>query len=197
MVSAEALIELRHSTPAAWVEIVERDLPAFLRDHATNERKVSGSALAMAVQHPTRPELVRALIEVAQEELEHFRQVAELLYARGETLGFEQPDPYMAAVRKAIRNPSVDGYLLDRLLLFGIIEARGQERFGMLADGLADPELRAFYGELVKSEARHAALYLRLARTYFPRAQVVDRLSALLDVEAGVLRELPLRPALH
>ena len=51
--------------------------------------------------------------------------------------------------------------------------------------------------ELSRSEARHHATYLTLARTYFDEARVEQRLDALLDREAEVMRGLPLRPALH
>ena len=191
------VIQLRHHTPKGWVAVVEHDLIAFLQDHAANERKVSHSALTLVAQHPDRHVLVDTLIDVAREELAHFRRVYDLLAARGQTLAFDAPDPYMGALRNAVKQSDATAYLLDRLVLFGIIEARGRERFALLAKGLADEELRAFYQELTRAEERHQALYDELARTYFEDALVDQRLDALLDLEAEVARAQPLRPALH
>lgn len=191
------MIELRHRTPPAWVEIVEQNLVAFLQDHAANERRVSQAALALAVQHPERRELVAAMVEVAVEELEHFRLVYRLLDARDATLSREARDPYMKRLRAAIAAPDKDEALLGALVLSAIVEARGFERFALLADGLADPALRRLYADLARAEARHQGLYLRLARRSFEDAEVDARLDALLTLEAEVLRSLPLRPALH
>ncbi|ACY16707.1 tRNA-(ms[2]io[6]A)-hydroxylase [Haliangium ochraceum] len=195
------MLDLRHATPKQWGALALANLDAFLQDHAANERKVSQSALALVAQHPQHRALTDALIPIAEEELLHFRQVYELLVARGSGLVADLPDPYMRALRKAIANPDKDAYLLDRLVLFGIVEARGCERFALMAQTLAedgsDPTLTAFYEDLVRSESRHHATYLRLARTYFDSDQVQTRLDALLDLEAQVAAEQPLRPALH
>ncbi|ANM30936.1 hypothetical protein ABI59_17165 [Acidobacteria bacterium Mor1] len=189
--------QLSHRTPESWVGLVEENLDDFLRDHASNERKVCTSALQLLTQHPEREELVRELIVVAQEEMDHFRRVHALLDERGQQLGLDEPDPYMTRLRQAIRKPDVETYLRDRLLLFGIIELRGFERFRLLGDHLADERLRAFYDELARSEAGHYALYLKLARLYFPRDEVENRFQQLIALESEVLAGLPLRPSLH
>jgi tRNA-(ms[2]io[6]A)-hydroxylase len=191
------VLALRFQTDPAWAQIALADLDAFLQDHAANERKVSQSALTLLVQHPDRRELVDALVDVAEEEMVHFRQVYRLLVERGSGLAQDAPDPYMGALRRAIRTNPVDDFLLDRLVLFAIVEARGCERFALLAEALPPGDLKDFYEELVRSEARHHGLYLRLARTYFDAADVDARLDALLDAEAEVMRGLPLRPAMH
>ena len=190
-------LSLRFDTPPDWIEIVNANLFAFMQDHASNERKVSGSALSLAVQHPDRKELVDALVEVACEELQHFRLIYQQLSARGVPLAQDAPDPYMSKLRKFIKTYDKRRYLLDRLVLFGIVEARGCERFAMCAKGLRDPALREIYAELTQSEARHHALYLSLAKRYFDEAEVASRAEALLDFEASVVRELPLLPRLH
>lgn len=191
------MLALRYETPARWTEVVLSDFDPFLQDHAANEYKVSQAALQLVRQHPTKHQLCEALIEVAREELEHFQQVYALLSERGKPLGQDAPDPYMGALRRGIRREHVDPYLLDRLVLFAVVEARGCERLGLLSRALTDPALRAFYTEVTGSEARHRGLYLRLARHYFDEEQVAVRLDALLDLEAKVIAELPLRPALH
>lgn len=189
--------QLPHRTPESWVGIVEAELDEFLRDHAANERKVCTSALQLVAHHPDREELVNELVPVAHEELDHFRRVHELLKARGQRLGLDKPDPYMTRLRQAISHPRMATYLRDRLLLFAIIELRGCERFKLLAEHLRDEPLRAFYDELYRSEAGHYALYLKLARTYFPREEVDARFAELIELESRVLAEMPLGPSLH
>lgn len=191
------MLRLRHDTPAEWVERVEADLVSFLQDHAANERRVSRSALTLAVQHPERPELVDELVEVSLEELEHFRRVYRLLRDRGATLAQDSPDPYMKRLHRSLSHPDRETWLLRRLVLFAVVEARGLERFAMLAEGLRDPALRDVYRELARCEARHRGMYLRLARRYFPLDRVRAVLNSVLDAEAEVLRSLPLGPTLH
>ena len=191
------MLQLRYETPAAFDELVLERMGEFLQDHAANERKVSASAMTLIKQHPERQELVDELVELACEELDHFRLVYGLLKERGLPLAPDAPDPYMTQLRKAIRRKDTGEYLLDRLVLFAIVEARGCERFARVAQAVTDSKLKDFYEDLVRSESRHHAVYLRLARLYFPREQVEERLDELLDVEAEVMRKQPLRPALH
>ena len=191
------MLQLRYQTPHHWTDIVLTDLDAFLQDHAANERKVSGSALTLAVQHPEKDRLVSALIGVAREELEHFARIYEVLRSRGCHLAHDTPDPYMTALFRQVRKPDVNAYLLDRLVLYAIIEARGCERFALLQAALQPGRLKDIYAELIRSEARHHALYLELARAYFDRDRVSARLDELLDIEASVIRNLPLRSVLH
>jgi tRNA-(ms[2]io[6]A)-hydroxylase len=191
------MLRLRHDTPAEWLQRVEADVIAFLQDHAANERRVSRSALTLAVQHPERRELVDALVDVSVEELEHFRLVYGLLKARGATLAQDSPDPYMKRLHRALADPDRETWLLRRLVLSAVVEARGYERFALLGEGLRDAALRETYRALARAEARHKGLYLRLARTYFPADRVEAVLDRVLDLEAEVLRALPLGPTLH
>ncbi|MEM1032469.1 MAG: tRNA-(ms[2]io[6]A)-hydroxylase [Myxococcota bacterium] len=191
------MLRLRYETSPAWVEAVQGHMDAFLQDHAANERKVSHSAMTLAAQHPGREALVEAMIDVAREELDHFEQVFRLLQARGVPLAHDVPDPYMGRLFKAVKSSEADRYLLDRLILFGIVEARACERFLLVGKALTDEDLAAFYLDLARSEARHHALYITLARRYFDGAQVDERLDALLDLESEVLASIPIRPRLH
>ena len=77
------MLRLRCSTSEAWIEAVIADLDTFLQDHAANERKVSASAMTLAVHYPHRRPLVDAMVRLAREELEHFARVYDLLIARG------------------------------------------------------------------------------------------------------------------
>jgi tRNA-(ms[2]io[6]A)-hydroxylase len=56
-----------------------------------------------------------------------------------------------------------------------------------LAEHSSDPELRALYGNLLASEARHFGLYWTLAENRWPRDQIVSRLKELAELETLVL----------
>lgn len=191
------MFRLRYDTPAAWGEAIASDFVPFLQDHGHNERKVAGQALILAQQNHRHTALVADMIELAQEELSHFKQVHDLLAARGHTIGQDRPDPYAGPLRKLLRKRDANEYLLDRLVIFSVIEARGCERFQIASEVLPEPELRAFYRELFTCEARHHGLFLDHARALFGRDTADARMDEFLDVEAEVVRALPIRAALH
>ncbi len=187
---------LRASTRPEWTAAVLADLDAFLLDHAANERKASASALALVAHYPDRVDLVRRCIDLAVEELEHFRAVHRWIAARRLTLGADTKSEYLRRLSAGFRDGS-EPYFLDRLLTAAIVEARGCERFGLLAGALPDGELREFYRELARSEVRHHETYLSLAHAYFDAAEAQRRLGELLDAEARLIEALPLRSALY
>jgi tRNA-(ms[2]io[6]A)-hydroxylase len=182
-------------TPAAWIDAVESDIDAFLRDHAACERKASATAMTLASHYRDKEELVTAMVDLACEELHHFRKVYACIVARGGRLGDDTKDRYVRELLGLTRrDPGV--YLLDRLLVAAVIEARGCERFQLLAAALT-PDLAPFYADFARSEERHAGLFVRLAKIYYDQAVVDARLAELYVAEAAVMRALPLRPALH
>ena len=91
------MFDLRTNTSPKWVETVLADIDAFLIDHASCERKASATAISFVVRYPDRKELVETMIEVAQDELEHFKLVTEKIHNRGLQLGSDQKDPYINA----------------------------------------------------------------------------------------------------
>jgi len=99
-------------------------------------------------------------------------------------------------VRKAIRK-GAETLLLDRLLTASIIEARGAERFGIVAKHLDAGELKQFYQAIAKSEEKHYMVFLDLAKKYAPKEDVTVRFKELLAIEAEIVKNLPLRAALH
>ncbi|MEL6545504.1 MAG: tRNA-(ms[2]io[6]A)-hydroxylase [Myxococcota bacterium] len=189
-------MKLRAQTPDQWLAAVNADVGAFLQDHASCEKKASGTALSIASHYPDRRELVKEMVALAREELLHFEQVFELLDARGLSLGRDEKDPYINAMLKNVRRDP-DGFFLDRLILFGVVEARGCERFRILANGLDELVLRDYYAELARAEARHWAMFIRLAKRYFAPEVVDDRLQHMLEAEADVLQRMAIRSALH
>lgn len=190
------MLPLAVPTPAAWLEVVLGDFDAFLLDHAACERKASATGMAFVVRYPDRRELLAPMIAFAREELEHFERVYAIIEARGLMLKPDSKDPYVEALSRWIRTGR-DERLLDRLVMGGVVEARGCERFGMIAAALPEGSLKQFYVELTRSEARHVGLFHRLARRLFPTAEVDARVRDLLAHEGEVIAQLELRPALH
>lgn len=190
------MFDLRYATPHVWTEAVLDDFDAFLLDHAAAEKKASGMANSMLSHYPDRTKLVMAMVDLAIEEMTHFREVVRIITERGLILGADAKDPYINEFRKTFRKGS-DAYMLDRLLVGGIVEARGCERFGLVAEALEEGALKGFYRAITESESRHHHLFVELAREYFDGEVVDQRLGELLDIEADIVRQLPIRAALH
>lgn len=190
------LFVLRVATSSEWTKIVINDFNHFLNDHAQAEKKASGMAMSMLSHYPDKPELVSAMIDLSIEELAHFREVIKLMQSRGLPLGSDEKDPYVNQIRQHMRKGS-EVYMLDRLLTAAIIEARGCERFGLIAKHHPDTDLRHFYQLIADSEAKHHLLFIDLASRYFSANDIETRLDELLDIEATIVESLPLRAALH
>jgi tRNA-(ms[2]io[6]A)-hydroxylase len=187
---------LLYATPGAWIDAVMADFDSFLLDHATAEKKASGMALSMLAHYPDRKELVIAMADLAIEELTHYREVLKWVHQRGLIIGPDHKDPYVLAVRASIRQGR-EVYLLDRLLTASVIEARGAERFALVAAAQPSGFLKRFYQSIARSEERHYELFLKLARTYIDHDTVEGRWHELLDIEAAIVARLPIRAALH
>lgn len=188
--------KLRIPSSKEWLEAVLNDFDAFLLDHAACERKASATAMSLVSHYPDRALLVREMVVLAREELEHFHQMLWLLQSRELVLRRDEKDRYVKGLRREIRT-GPDVYLLDRLLVGGIVEARGCERFGRVAEALADGPLREFYRDITRSESQHHMLFSRLARHYFDPTLVERREDELLEREAEIVSTLPARPAVH
>lgn len=172
------------------------DFDSFLLDHAAAEKKASGMAISMLSHYPDRVELVAAMADLAVEELSHYREVVRWIHRRGLVTTADEKDPYVLAFRQSIRQGK-ELYLLDRLLTASIIEARGAERFALVAGALEPGALQKFYQSIARSEQRHYQLFLDLAGKYLDHAIIKQRWHQLLDIEADIVRGLPLRAALH
>lgn len=190
------MITLLYQTPSRWVDVVLADFDSFLLDHATAEKKASGMALSMVSHYPDKAELVTRMIDLAIEELGHFRAVAKLINERGGQLAADQKDPYIKQFRQAMRQGR-EQFLLDRLLVGGVVEARGAERFGLIAQALEVGPLKRFYRAITRSEESHKNLFLNLALRYIDADKVHARLAQLLEIEAAIVQSLPHRAALH
>jgi tRNA-(ms[2]io[6]A)-hydroxylase len=186
------------ATPEAWVDAVLGDFDAFLQDHASCEKKASGMAMAVASHYPDQPVLLSAMVDLAVEELNHYREVVRLLLARNVTPGPDTKDAYINALNRHVRRGPAN-FLLDRLLVGAIVERRGAERFALIADNLGDHDaaLTKFYRSIASSEQRHWELFYRLACEHCPANQVAERFAELTRIEADIMLRQPLRAALH
>lgn len=193
---ARKSINLLIPTPNEWVDVVLGDLDAFLLDHANCERKASALAMSLVVKYADRRRIVPGLIDLAQEELQHFRQMYDVLEQRGLTLARDEPDPYVNELLAVCRHGR-DERFIDRMLISSVVECRGAERFGLLAAALDDPPLRALYEQLWRAEVKHGHQFVHLLLQECDESVVSPRLQELMQLEADILRNLDLRPALH
>ena len=193
------MLGLLTPTLPTWVEAVERDLDRLLQDHAHCELKAAQSALSLAARYGgEHPELVAPLLALAREEAEHVAMVHERLQARGTPLSLPEHDEYVVMLRRVSNEDRGQvPALLDRLLVSALVEARSCERFKVLSEKLHDASLRAFYKDLMASEARHYRLFAGAAEERFGETETRARLSTLADREAGIVRHLPLGPTVH
>jgi tRNA-(ms[2]io[6]A)-hydroxylase len=92
--------------------------------------------------------------------------------------------------------------LIDRLLCAALVEARSFERLRLLGEHHPEPELAELFARFARSEARHGATFVSLARNVaarhgIERAEVDDRLEVLTRLEGELVESLPLRCAIH
>ena len=172
---------------ASWLEQAIARPELLLIDHAHCERKAAGVALRFMFRYPSDGDLGERLSPLAREELSHYERVWALMRDR-EIAPRPLPAPaYGAALRAQVRREE-PARLLDSLLVAGLIEARSHERMALLATHSPDPALRALYGDLLASEARHFGLYWGLCEERFGREATVARLEELAPLESVALR---------
>ena len=187
---------LKAATPTAWVDTVLANFDEFLNDHASNERKASAAAMSMIAHYPDKAELLSEMVDLALEELSHYRQVLKLMLENKQTPSPDEKDPYVNQLLKHIRKCPSD-YFMDRLLSAAVIEARGTERFGLIAEHHQDEKMRRFYAALEKSEANHHNLFITLAKKFFAADEVDTRWNEWLEIEAETMLAQPIRARLH
>lgn len=187
---------LQSETNPEWVTVACSNTDSILIDHALCEKKAAAFALALITRYPKRSRLIHDMIELAQEELEHFQMVMLELDKRGLTLSKDVGNPYANALHKFVRQGEPKR-LLDSLIVGAFIEARSCERFSLLAKHAPTEELRSMYSSLLASEAGHYRAYTDIAREYFPVEEVRARIKEFADYEAHVVRELANQPTVH
>jgi tRNA-(ms[2]io[6]A)-hydroxylase len=183
-----AMLSLQSTSDARWLAQVDAHLDDILIDHAHCEKKAAGVAMNLLFSYVDHVPLARAMTEIVNEELAHFQMVLDLLERRGIRFRKLSPSSYGQRLHAVVRKEE-PARAIDRLLVAGLIEARSCERFALLRDHVADPELREFYGSLFESEARHHATYVRLACDVAPEDTVRERLQWLAAEEAAIIAQ--------
>ncbi len=193
------MLGLKLETDPRWVNIVEKKIDEILTDHAYCEQKAASNAISIVVNFPYHTELVDEMLKLAKEELSHFEMVHQKIKDRGLNLGFERRDEYVNDLYKFMRKGhKKEIVLIDRLLFAAMIEARSCERFKILSENIADPDLREFYRELMISEAGHYTTFIGFARKYGNHVEDVnDRWQQWLDYEAAIIRNYGKQETIH
>jgi tRNA-(ms[2]io[6]A)-hydroxylase len=96
MAKAGTILKLKLPTDPLWVKnVVESNIEEILIDHAFCEQKAATNAITIIVQNPNLSDLVNEMALLAQEEMEHFKRVHDIILARGFVLGKERRDHYV------------------------------------------------------------------------------------------------------
>lgn len=191
------MFKLRLLTDPRWANIAEGNLEEILTDHAWCEQKATTNAITIITMCPEYPEIVTELLKIAQEELEHFQQVHEIIKKRGYEFGRERKDDYVGQLFKFIIQGTRKEYIIDRMLFAAMIEARSCERFRVLTENIKDEELKTFYKDLMISEAGHYTTFIGFARQLGDVEKVNARWEEWLDYEAEIIKSYGKKETIH
>lgn len=195
-----SMMRLQLPTDPRWVDIAYENIEEILTDHAWCEQKAASNAITIITINSEYQDLVTDMLRVAKEEIDHFEQVHELIKKRGFTLGREKKDDYVGELAKYMKQQNngsrISGFV-ERMLFSAMIEARSCERFKVLSENIPDPELAAFYRELMESEAQHYTTFIHYARKYGQGIDVEKRWREWLDYEASVIANYGTKQAIH
>lgn len=193
------MFKLKLPTDPKWVRnVVGKNIPEILTDHAWCEQKAATNAISIVVKFPELTDLVQEMILLAKEELSHFEMVHNLIQKRGFELGRERKDDYVGLLYNFMRKGGArNEVLIDRLLFAAMIEARSCERFKVLSENIDDTELAEFYNELMISEANHYTMFIGFARKYAGNFDVEKRWEEWLAYEAQVIQNFGVKETVH
>ncbi|MEP7265724.1 MAG: tRNA-(ms[2]io[6]A)-hydroxylase [Bacteroidota bacterium] len=192
------MFKLKLSTDPRWVNIVEKNIEEILTDHAYCEQKAASNAISIIVKWPEHSDMVTALLEIAQEELTHFKMVHDKLLNRGYILGRERKDPYVNLLYDFMKKGGDRTMqLIDRLMFGAMIEARSCERFKVLSEEINDIDLKEFYRELMISEANHYTVFLGFAKKYGEEKYTENRWNEWLEYEGEIIRQFGVNETMH
>ena len=192
------MLGLKFETSTSWVEVAKNGLEQVFTDHAFAEQKAASNAVSIIINYSEETELVRAMSDIAIEEMEHFKMVHEFMVARGMVLGREEKNDYAKHLHSFFpKTKDRTDALIQRLLIAAMIEARSCERFKVFSENIQDKELADFYRDLMVSEANHYVLFLNFARTFGERNEVDKKWNELLEFEAEIMRDLGTTETIH
>ncbi|MDH7445662.1 tRNA-(ms[2]io[6]A)-hydroxylase [Aquimarina sp. 2201CG14-23] len=193
------MLGLKLATDPRWAALVESNIEEILTDHAWCEQKAATNAITIITLNSEHEDLVTDLLVLAQEELEHFQMVHELIKKRGYKLGRERKDSYVNELfkHKVKQGGSRQQGLVSRLLFSAMIEARSCERFKLLSEKIKDPELSKFYHDLMISEAGHYTTFIGFARKYGKGINVDKQWQDLLEFEGELIQNYGKKETIH
>lgn len=182
------MLGLKLLTDPRWANIAEGNLEEILTDHAWCEQKAATNAITIITYNSEYEDLVTTMLEIAIEELEHFRMVHEIIKERGYSLGRQRKDDYVNQLFKFMKKDgSRNDAFIDNLLFAAMIEARSCERFRVLSENIKDKSLADFYRELMISEASHYTTFIKFAKKYSEKTNVDKRWKEWLDFEGQLI----------
>ena len=188
------ILGLQLPTDPRWVDLANISLEEILTDHAYCEQKAATSCISLIQRYSDKEKLVNELAPIVTEEWGHFRLVLGEMNKRKLVLGKQRKDVYVNKLLEfQKKGGNYDERLLDKLLIFALIEARSCERFKRLSEGLNDEYLCNFYRRFMESEAGHYSLFIELAETYLDKEIVRIRWHQWLEYEAGIMKALEVR----
>jgi tRNA 2-(methylsulfanyl)-N6-isopentenyladenosine37 hydroxylase len=188
------ILGLQLPTDPRWANLENISLEEILTDHAYCEQKAATSCISLIQRYSEKEKLVNELAPIVTEEWGHFRLVLNELKKRNLKLGRQRKDEYVNKLMEfQKKGGSEEETLLDRLLIFALIEARSCERFKRLSEGLNDEYLSSFYRRFMESEAGHYTLFIELAETYVDKEKVRTRWKQWLAYEKEVIQQLEVR----
>ncbi|MEZ4853711.1 tRNA-(ms[2]io[6]A)-hydroxylase [Flavobacterium sp.] len=194
------MFRLKLPTDPRWANIAEGNLEEILSDHAWCEQKAATNAINLIINNSEKPELVKAMLEISIEEMEHFKMVHDIILARGYEFKRERKDDYVNELMKYLKqnqDGSRESGLIERLLFAAMIEARSCERFRVLSENIQDKELAKFYRDLMESEANHYTAFIGFARQYAETIDVDKRWNEWLEAEAKIIKNYGNRETVH
>ncbi len=192
------MFKLKLPTDPRWANIAEGNIEEILTDHAWCEQKAATNAIGIITMIPEHTEIVTELLAIAQEEMEHFQQVHEIIKKRGYVLGRTRKDDYVNELVKFIqKGGNRDDLIIDKMLFAAMIEARSCERFKVLTENIKDEELREFYKELMISEANHYTTFISFARQLGDPEKVNKRWEEWLQYEGEIIKSYGNKETIH
>ena len=192
------MFKLKLPTDPRWANIAEGNLEEILTDHAWCEQKAATNAIGLITMLPEYPEIVTELLAIAQEELDHFNQVHEIIKKRGYSFGRTRKDDYVNELVNFIqKGGNRDDLIVDKMLFAAMIEARSCERFKVLTENIKDEELKVFYRELMISEANHYTTFIGFARQLGDPERVNQRWEEWLEHEAKIIKSYGNKETIH
>lgn len=192
------MFKLKLPTDPHWATIAKSNLEEVLSDHAWCEQKAVSNAITLITLLPEHTAIISELVKIAQEEMDHFEQVHEIIKSKGWVLGRERKDNYVNQLSKFIKKgENRQFFIVDRMLFAAMIEARSCERFKVLHETIEDEFLAKFYKELMISEANHYTVFLNFAHQLGAGMDVKKRWEEWLSYEADVVKSYGNSEAIH